>query len=85
MATSIPVHSEPDAIVRVIGALHMEGGVLVCGDTNLQKKIAALAGVLGGGRQFGIFEATFTKITVETTTSDQSMGLAFAESSEPKS
>ncbi len=77
------VHSEPDAVINLIGDLHMEGGVLVCGDTDVAKKFAAVAGVLHGGRQFGAVEIVFTKITVGVTTSDQSFGGAFAEPSEP--
>jgi hypothetical protein len=83
MSTVVPVHSEPDADITLIGDLHMEAGVLVVGDTDVAKKLAATAGVLQGGRQFGILKATFTKITVGVTTSDQSFGGAFAEASEP--
>ncbi len=79
----IPVHSEPDAVITLIGDLHMEGGVLVVGDTDLAKKFAAVSGVLNGGRQFGVVKCVFTKITVDVTTSDQSFGGAFAEPSEP--
>ncbi len=83
MAASLKLHSEPDAVVNLIGDLHIEGGVLVCGDTDVAKKLAAVAGVLNGGRQFGAVEITFTKITVGVVTSDQSFGGAFAEASEP--
>ena len=83
MGNVIAVHSEPDAVIKIIGDLHMEGGVLVCGDTDVAKKLAATAGVLTGGRQFGVVEATFTKVTLEVTTSDQSFGGAFKEPSEP--
>lgn len=81
----LKMHSEPDAVVNLIGDLHMENGVLVVGDTDLAKKFAAVAGVLHGGRQFGAVEVTFTKITVGVVTSDQSFGGAFAEASEPVS
>lgn len=80
--SNIPLHSEPDAVVRLIGDLHMEHGVLVVGDTDVAKKLAATAGVLHGGRQFGFLEATFTKATVDVVTSDQSFGGAFKEPSE---
>lgn len=84
MAGSIPLHSEADADITLIGDLHMENGVLVVGDTRVADKLAATAGVLNGGRQFGLLRATFTKITVGVTTSDQSFGGAFGEVSEPK-
>lgn len=79
----IPVHSEPDACITLIGDLHVESGILVVGDTDVAKKLAATAGVLQGGRQFGVLKCVFTKITVDVTTSDQSFGGAFAEPSEP--
>lgn len=79
----IPIHSEPDAMVKLIGDLHWEGGKLIVGDTDVAKKMAAVSGVLGGGRQFGLLECVFTKITVDVVTSDQSFGGAFSEASEP--
>ena len=79
----IPLHSEPDAVIRVFGDLHIEQGVLVCGDVDIAKKLAGAAGIAGGGRQLGYVEVTFTKATVEITTSDQSFGGAFKEPSEP--
>lgn len=79
----IQTHSEPDAEITLIGDLHVEAGVLVVGDTDVARKLAATAGVLQGGRQFGVLHCTFTKITVPVTTSDQSFGGAFAEASEP--
>jgi hypothetical protein len=80
---AIPLHSEPDAVVRLIGDAHYEAGRLVVGDVDVAKKIAATIGVLTGGRQFGYLEVTFTKATVEVTTSDQGFGDAFYEDSEP--
>lgn len=84
MANSIPMHSEPDAVVNLIGDIHWENGALIVGDVDLAKKFAATAGVLHGGRQFGVVQCVFTKVTVEVTTSDQSFGGAFSEASEPQ-
>lgn len=84
MANSIPMHSEPDAVINLIGDLHFENGKLIIGDTDVAKKLAAAAGVLGGGRQFGYLNCTFTKITANVTTSDQGFGGAFYEDSEPE-
>lgn len=50
MGASVPIHSEPDAVVTLIGDLRMENGVLVVGDTDVAKKFAATAGMLHGGR-----------------------------------
>ena len=80
---NIPLHSEPDAVLNLIGDLHLEGGVLVIGDVDIAKKLAAVAGLTFGGRQFGYLHVEFTKATVEVTTSDQSFGGAFKEQSEP--
>ena len=79
----IGLHSEADAVINLMGDLHMEDGKLIVGDTEVAKKLAAAAGVLNGGRQFGLLKCVFTKITVEVVTSDQSFGGAFAEPSEP--
>jgi hypothetical protein len=83
MSNVVPIHSEPDAVVNLIGDLHMESGALVVGDVDVARKLAATAGVLNGGRQFGLLKCVFTKITVDVTTSDQSFGGAFYEASEP--
>jgi hypothetical protein len=83
MGNGVPVHSEPDAVITMIGDLHWEDGKLIVGDVDLAKKFAATAGILGGGRQFGLVKCVFTKITVDVTTSDQTFGNAFAEPSEP--
>jgi len=80
---NIPLHSEPDAVLNLIGDLHLENGVLVIGDVDIAKKLAAVAGLTFGGRQFGFLHVVFTKATVEVTTSDQSFGGAFKEASEP--
>jgi hypothetical protein len=80
---SIPLHSEPDAVVRVIGDAHYEGGKLIVGDVDVAAKLAAAIGVRLGGRQFGYLECVFTKATVEVVTSDQGFGGAFSEASEP--
>lgn len=84
MGNGLPVHSEPDAVVTVIGDLHWEDGKLIVGDVDLARKFAASAGVLNGGRQFGLVKCVFTKITVDVTTSDQTFGNAFSEASEPR-
>jgi hypothetical protein len=83
MANSIPMHSEPDADINVIGDAHWEAGKLIIGDVDVAAKFAAALGVLSGGRQFGFFKATFTKITAEVVTSSQSFDGKFAEPSEP--
>lgn len=80
---NVATHSEPDAVITLIGDLHMEGGKLIVGDTDVAKKLAATAGVAQGGRQFGLLKCVFTKITVDVTTSDQAFGGAFSEPSEP--
>ena len=84
---NLPMHSEPDAVLNVIGDLHMgdgeDAGLLLVGDVNLMKKFAAAAGVLNGGRQFGHVRIVFTKITADVVTSDQTFGNAFSEPSEP--
>jgi hypothetical protein len=80
---NIPIHSEPDAIVRIVGDAHFEAGKLIVGDVDVAAKIASAMGVMTGGRQLGFFEATFTKITTEVTTSSQSFDGKFAEVSEP--
>jgi hypothetical protein len=84
MSNSIPLHSEPDAVVSILGDAHFENGKLIIGDVDVARKIAATMGILGGGRQSGYFSATFTKYTVQVTTSDQGMGGAFYEESEPQ-
>jgi hypothetical protein len=83
VANSLPLHSEPDAVVRLVGDVHMEGGKLVVGDTDLAEKFAAALGVLGGGMQMMYIECTATKITTEVTTSSQSFSGKFKEPSEP--
>jgi hypothetical protein len=83
MANGIPIHSEPDAVVKIVGDAHYEAGKLIVGDVDIAAKIAAAMGVMTGGRQLGYFEATFTKITTEVTTSSQSFDGKFAEASEP--
>ena len=75
--------ANPMPSVKLIGDLHWEGGKLIVGDTDVAKKMAAVNGVLGGGRQFGILECVLTKITVDVVTSDQSFGGSFSEASEP--
>lgn len=80
---SIPMHSEADAVINLIGDMHMEGGKLIVGDVDVAAKLAAAAGVLNGGRQFGYLKCVFTKITADVVTSDQSFGGAFSEPSEP--
>lgn len=82
MALSLPMHSEPDAVVRIIGDAHYKGDRLIVGDVDVAKKFASTLGVLTGGKQFGFLEITFTKITVDLTTSSQSFDGAFAEASE---
>jgi len=77
------LHSEPDAVVYAVGDMHFENGKLIIADVDIAKKIAA-AGVLQGGRQAGLFEAKFTKFTVQVTTSDQGFGGTFYEESEPQ-
>jgi len=83
MSNSIPMHSEPDAVVNLIGDLHWENGALIVGDVDVARKLAATSGVLGGGRQFGYLKCVFTKITADVVTSDQGFGGAFYEPSEP--
>lgn len=83
MALSLPMHSEPDAVVRIIGDAHWENGKLIIADVDAAMKFASALGIFSGGRQFGMFEATFTKITVDVTTSSQSFDGAFKEASEP--
>ena len=80
---SLPLHSEPDAVIRVVGDAHWESGKLIIADVDVAQKFAAALGILSGGRQNGYFEATFTKITTEVTTSSQSFDGKFAEASEP--
>lgn len=84
MGNGIPLHSEPDAVVYAVGDMHFENGKLIIADVDIATKIAAAAGVLQGGRQAGLFEAKFTKFTVQVTTSDQGFGGAFYEASEPQ-
>lgn len=81
---SIPTHSEPDAEINVIGDAHWEAGKLIVGDVDVAAKFAAALGIASGGRQFGCFKATFTKITVDVVTSSQSFDGKFAEPSEPQ-
>lgn len=78
----LPMHSEPDAVINLIGDLHVEGNRLIVGDVDVANKLAAAAGVLHGGRQFGYLQCVFTKITADVVTSDQSLGGAFNEPSE---
>ena len=80
-----PFHSEPDAVLNVIGDAHVEKGKFVVGDVDVAAKLAAAIGVTGGGRQFGHLYCVFTKATVDVVTSDQSFGGAFKEPSEPES
>jgi hypothetical protein len=77
------VHSEPDVKFSTVGNLHVESGRLICGDVDVAKRIAALAGIIEGGRQLGVIEVKFTKVTLEQVTSDPTEGGAFAEGSEP--
>ena len=81
--SNLPIHSEPDAVINLIGDLHYENGRLIVGDTDVAKKLAAAAGVLLGGRQFGYLKCVFTTITADVVTSDQGFGGAFTEPSEP--
>lgn len=81
---SIPLHSEPDAVVRLLGDAHYENGRLIVGDVDVAAKVSAAMGIKQGGRQFGYMEIKFTKATVEVTTSDQGFGGAFYEGSEPQ-
>lgn len=78
-----PFHSEPDAVLNVIGDAHVEKGRFVIGDVDVAQKLAAVIGVAQGGRQFGHLYVCFTKATVDVVTSDQSFGGAFNEPSEP--
>lgn len=84
MANSIPVHSEPDVVFSEIGNLHYENGKLVIADVDVAEMVAAMAGVLQGGRQRGLLEVTFTKVTVAKVDSDGTLGGKFAEPSEPE-
>lgn len=84
MSNVIPLHSEPDAVLYAVGDIHYENGKLVIQDVDVAKKLAAIVGVLQGGRQSGVLQATFTKFTVQVTTSDQGFGGAFYEESEPQ-
>jgi hypothetical protein len=85
----IPIHSEPDAKLELVGEVHMEKDpatgalVLVCGDVNIAKEFAAALGILRGGSQLMLVELKATKITMNVTTSSQSFSGAFDEPSEP--
>jgi hypothetical protein len=80
---SIPLHSEPDAVVRLIGDVHMENGRLIVGDVDVAEKFAAALGVLQGGSQLMCVEVIGTKITTQVTTSSQGFSGKFTETSEP--
>ena len=80
---SIPMHSEPDVEFTEIGNLHFEAGKLIIADVDVAAKLAAMAGVLQGGRQRGVLEVKFTKVTVSSVDSDGTLGGKFAEPSEP--
>jgi hypothetical protein len=80
---NIPLHSEPDAVVRLIGDVHMEHGRLIVGDVDMAEKFAAALGVLQGGSQLMFVEVIGTKITTQVTTSSQGFSGKFNEPSEP--
>lgn len=80
----IPTHSEPDAVLKIIGGIHMEGQRLMVGDTAVIDKLAAQLGITRGGSRMVYFECTITAITTETVESDPTGGGAFAEKSEPQ-
>ena len=84
MAESVVNHSEKDVELAEVGNLHFEDGKLIIADVDVAKMVAAMAGVLQGGRQRGLLEVSFTKITVAKSDSDGTLGGYFAEPSEPK-
>jgi hypothetical protein len=79
---SIPIHSEPDAVVKLLGDVHMNRGRLVIGDVDVMEKFAAALGVLQGGSQLMYVECVATKITTQVTTSSQGFSGKFAEQGE---
>lgn len=83
MGNSIPLHSEPDVEFSEVGNLHFEAGKLIIADVDVAAMVAAMAGVLQGGRQRGLLEVKFTKLTVTKVDSDGTLGGKFAEPSEP--
>lgn len=82
MANNIPLHSEPDAVVRLLGDVHVNKGRLIVGDVDVMEKFAAALGVLQGGSQLMYVECVATKITTEVTTSSQGFSGKFVESTE---
>lgn len=79
----IKTHSEPDVEFSEIGNLHFEDGKLIIADVDVAAVVAAMAGILQGGRQRGVLEVTFTKVTTSHVDSDGTLGGRFAEPSEP--
>lgn len=79
----LKLHSELDGEGTLVGSLHVEKGVLTIDDTPVQDMIAAACGILHGGRATGVLYFCFTKATMTIVTSDQTMGRAFVEPSEP--
>lgn len=80
---SVATHSEPDVEFQEVGNLHFEAGKLIIADVDVAATVAAQAGVLQGGRQRGVLEVKFTKITISRIDSDGTLGGKFAEPSEP--
>ena len=81
---AVATHSEKDVEFSEVGNLHFEDGKLIIADVDVARYVAAAAGVQQGGRQRGLLEVYFTKITVKKLDSDGTLGGAFAEPSEPK-
>jgi hypothetical protein len=79
MAESVVNHSEKDVEFAEVGNLHFEDGKLIIADVDVAKMVAAMAGVLQGGRQRGLLE-----VYVAKSDSDGTLGGYFAEPSEPK-
>lgn len=81
---NVATHSEPDVVFEEIGNLHYENGRLIIADVNVGETIAAMAGIAQGGRQRGVLQVIFTKVTVQKIDSDGTLGGRFAEPSEPE-
>lgn len=80
---SVATHSEADVVFNEVGNLHYEGEKLIIADVDVAAAVAAMAGVLQGGRRRGVLEVTFTSITTATVNADGTLGGKFAEPSEP--
>ena len=77
------VHPNPIAKLTGHGNIHIEGGRVIVGDSDIMAKLAAQLGITRGGQRDVKIDVVVYAITEEMISNDSTLGGTFAEGSEP--